>query len=98
MSQTANLVQLLRLSQQMLELAKSQQWEALTEIQTQRAQILPELSLQINDLVLTEAGDIAKVIRQIQDIDQQILDYVTPCREQTAALLNRLTSSLNRSA
>ena len=98
MSSPAGYTQLLALSRQMLALAKSQEWEALAQIEAQRAELLaslPRLSAGRGQSVI---GEIANTIRQIQEIDREVLDYVMPWREHAAVLLSRLESPPNTSA
>lgn len=89
--------ELLLLSEKMLVLAKNQEWEALGKIEAQRAQMLPGLCCQPANLELAAFEEIADVIRQIQAIDREILDYVTPWREQAATLLSHLKAPPNTS-
>lgn len=98
MSLPAGYAELLALSRNMLILAKNQEWEALAEAEAKRAQILPGLPRQSVSLGQAVAREIADTIRQVQAIDQDILDYVMPWREHAAALLSRLDSPQNTSA
>lgn len=82
---------LLDLSRQMLELAKQQAWEPLAIAQEQRATLIARLSLA-NHQAMTPAEQVsvAQTIREIQGLDREVLEYVTPWREDVAKLLSRL--------
>lgn len=82
---------LLELSRQMLEQARQQEWESLAATEARRASLLAKLPARLPALSPTESAAIATAIRQIQDCDREILEYVTPWREQAATLLSRLT-------
>ena len=98
MSLPACYAELLVLTQNMLTLAKNQEWEALAEAETKRAQMLPGLPRQPASLGPIVSREIADTLRQIQAIDQEALDYVMPWREHAAALLSRLESPQNTAA
>src|SRR5574343_1200886 len=98
MSLPAGYAELLALSQNMLALAKKQEWDALAEAETIRAQMLPGLPRQPASLGPIVSREIADILRQIQAIDQEVLDYVMPWREHAAALLSRLESPQHRPA
>jgi hypothetical protein len=84
---------LLELSRQMLELAKRQDWELLTQTEAKRASALAGMPAKQSPLAPTESAAIAATIRQIQDCDREVLEYVTPWREHAATLLSRLEPS-----
>lgn len=81
---------LLSISQQMLELARQQNWEALAAAESRRSALLATLPQQLPAMPAATGSAITRIIHQIQDCDREILDYVTPWREQTANLLARL--------
>ena len=87
MSQLASYTKLLMLSKQMRELAKQQQWESLATMEGERAALLANTAL-----ASAEISAIGACIRQIQECDRAILDYVTPWREHAEKLLSRLES------
>ncbi|MDP2881471.1 MAG: flagellar protein FliT [Azonexus sp.] len=80
---------LLELSRQMLELAKQQEWESLAKAQAQRATLIAGMSPGNP----AELAAMAPTFREIQSIDREILEYVTPWREDVAKLLARLAPS-----
>jgi len=82
---------LLEISRQMLELAKQQEWEPLTQAQAQRATLIGALSTQQPAPTPAELASVAPAIREIQNLDRQILDLVNPWREDVAKLLTRLS-------
>ncbi|MFZ2973786.1 MAG: flagellar protein FliT [Ferribacterium limneticum] len=82
---------LLELSRQMLELAKQQAWEPLTLAQEQRATLIARLSSASPAMTQAEQATIAQTIQEIQGLDREVLEYVTPWREDVAKLLSRLT-------
>lgn len=90
---TASYAALLEISQHMLELAKRQEWEALTQAQEQRATLIAGISAGGTALAPMNIATLAPTIRQIQDIDREILEYVTPWREDAAKLLSNLSPS-----
>jgi hypothetical protein len=92
MTQLASYTKLLMLSKQMLELAKQQQWESLATMESERAVLLSTIPSTYTALAATEISAIGACIRQIQDCDRVILDYVTPWREHAEKLLSRLES------
>lgn len=91
MSLPARYSELLELSRQMLLHAQNQDWELLSQTEAKRSLLLDSTPAQLPALPLQEREAIAKSILQIQAYDREILDYVTPWREQTAKLLSRLT-------
>lgn len=90
MSLLASYTTLLELSRQMLEQARQQEWESLAATEAQRAALLSKLPARIPALSPADSTAIATAIRQIQACDHEILEYVTPWREQAATLLSRL--------
>lgn len=92
MTQLASYTKLLMLSKQMLELAKHQQWESLATMESERAALLSTIPSKYAALAATEISAIGACIRQIQECDRAILDYVTPWREHAEKLLSRLES------
>lgn len=82
----------------MLTQAQKQEWEALTEAQARRAQLLLSLPGQASDLSPSAGKEIASTIRQIQEIDREILSYVEPWREDAAKLLSRLELPASKQA
>jgi hypothetical protein len=91
MSLLVSYTTLLELSRQMLEQARQQEWESLAATEARRASLLAKLPARLPALSPTENTAVASAIRQIQDCDREILEYVTPWREQAATLLSRLT-------
>jgi len=92
MTQLASYTKLLMLSKQMRELAKQQQWESLATMEGERAALLAATSTINTALASAEISAIGACIRQIQECDRAILDYVTPWREHAEKLLSRLES------
>ena len=93
MTATASYFSLLEISRQMLEFAKQQDWEALTQIEAKRASALAAMSPNLKALSMQESAVVGALIRQIQECDREIFEYVTPWREHTAELLTRLEPS-----
>lgn len=89
----ASYATLLELSRQMLELAKRQEWESLTQAEAQRATLLAGIPAKHSGFAPAEITAIATAIRQIQDCDREVLEYVTPWREHAATLLSHLEPS-----
>lgn len=81
---------LLVLSQQMEKLALQQAWDALGEIETQRAALIAGLPAALTARPHAEQQAIATCIRQIQACDQRVREYVEPWQEQAGNLLARL--------
>ncbi|NTV69451.1 MAG: flagellar protein FliT [Azonexaceae bacterium] len=81
---------LLELSRQMLEQAKQQAWEPLAMAQEQRATLIARLSLANQAMTPAEQASVAQIIREIQGLDREVMEYVTPWREDVAKLLSRL--------
>lgn len=81
---------LLELSRQMLELAKQQAWESLALAQEQRATLIARLGSANSAMAPAELATVAQTIREIQGLDREVLEYVTPWREDVAKLLSRL--------
>lgn len=84
---------LLKLSQNMLELAQLQDWDALAQTEKQRASIIAALPTIPPTLSVAACNEITSCIKKIQACDQEIDDYVTPWREQVATLLARLNAT-----
>ncbi|WP_265948201.1 flagellar protein FliT [Dechloromonas sp. A34] len=91
MSLLASYTTLLELSQRMLEQARQQEWESLAATEALRASLLAKLPARLPALSPADSTAVATAIRQIQACDREILEYVTPWREQAATLLSRLT-------
>ncbi len=89
----AGYASLLKYSRQMLELAKQQAWEPLAEAQQQRATLIAGMRTQNPPLTAAEQTAAAQTIREIQNLDREILAYVTPWRDDVAKLLARLAPS-----
>lgn len=87
---TASYTALLELSRQMLEQAKSQEWESLPLAQEQRVLLIAGITAKRPALTTSEIAELAPTIRKIQELDREILEYVTPWREDAAKLLARL--------
>lgn len=81
---------LLGLSRQMAELARQQSWEALTQLESRRVELLGQLPPSIATLPAPERADIAAAIRQIQECDETVLEYLIPWREHAGTLLAHL--------
>lgn len=90
MTEPASYSKLLTLTKQMLELAKRQEWENLAQLETERTSLLAGISTRYKALAPAETAAIANCIREIQDCDKAILDYVVPWQEHAATLLSRL--------
>lgn len=93
MSLPASYAKLLELSQQMREFAVGQDWEALTRCEAERAGLIAAMPSRPAVFSASEAKAVANCLRQVQNCDRQILDYVMPWREQVATLLSRLSTS-----
>lgn len=81
---------LLGLSQKMEILAREQAWDNLIETESERHELMN--CLDVSELPrLTKAQQVAVVtiIKQIQDCDQKVLDYVLPWKEHVHPLLTR---------
>lgn len=87
---TTGYSKLLEISLHMVELAKHQEWEALTAAESERNSLLAKVPPKPADMSLSDINAMAKAIREIQDCDRAILDYVTPWREHAETLLSRL--------
>lgn len=90
MTEPASYTKLLALTKQMLELAKHQEWECLALLEAERASLLAGISTKHEAQASAETDAIANLIREIQDCDKAILDYVVPWQEHAATLLSRL--------
>jgi len=90
MSLLASYTTPLELSRQMLEQARQQEWESLAATEAHRASLLAKLPARLSALSPADSTAVASAIRQIQACDREILEYVTPWREQAATLLSRL--------
>ena len=90
MTAPASYTNLHALSRQMLELAKRQEWESLAQLETERTSLLAKISTKYVGLAPAEISAIATCIREIQDCDKEILDYVTPWQAHAAKLLSHL--------
>lgn len=80
--------EILRLSHEMLALAKSQSWDALIATEQRRATLLPEMDSRKSRI--GSPADQLALIQAIQDCDNQILSYVEPWLKDTRTLLQRL--------
>jgi len=84
---------LLGLSQEMEALARQQAWDALTQLETQRAALLAALpATPLTALPIDRQRAIAAKIRQIQTCDKAVLEYVLPWQEHVGKLLARLAA------
>jgi hypothetical protein len=90
---TASYAALLELSRQMLEQAKRQEWESLPLTQEQRVSLIAGIVAKRPALTTSEIAALAPTIRKIQELDREILEYVTPWRDDVAKLLSRLAPS-----
>lgn len=82
---------LLGLSQEMATLARQQAWDALTQLETQRAALVATLPATSGAaLSATEQRTLAATIKQIQACDQTVREYVLPWQEHVGSLLTRL--------
>lgn len=90
MSVLSGYTEALEISRQMLDLAKRQEWESLTQTEQKRSSLLANMAAANLLIPPGDADAIARNIKQIQECDRQILDYVTPWREQAQVLLSRL--------
>ena len=81
---------LLRLSEKMAELARTQDWETLAAVEVQRTALIPQLPKDVSVLAPEEQAEIATTIAQIKAYDSEVLEYVMPWREQVSLLLDRL--------
>lgn len=93
MTLPASYASLLELSRKMLVLAKRQEWELLAQMESERTSLLTTIPVKQSPLAPAESAAIAATIRQIQDCDREVLEYVTPWREHAATLLSRLEPS-----
>lgn len=84
---------LLKLTRQMLELAKQQEWEALAKAQEQRATLIADMSAASPSLTSAQLATIAPTLREIQSLDREIFEHLSPWHEDVAKLLARLTPS-----
>lgn len=85
---------LLELSQEMLALARQQDWDALPAAERRRAALLASIPAQLPARHAPEAAAIGGLIRQIQACDREILEHVQPWMADAGKLLERLTGPL----
>lgn len=79
---------LLALSQQMAGLAQEQAWDALTQTESERRELLAKLPVsELSSLPSDEQQQIATIIKQIQVFDQSVRDYVLPWQDHVRTLL-----------
>ena len=80
----------------MVNQACQQSWEALAQLESQRAALLTELPESLASVQGPERAGVVEIIRQIQECDRAVLEYVMPWREQVGALLARLKTPPTR--
>lgn len=79
---------LLGLSQQMLSLARQGEWENVNEIQAERQRIIEkEFPLSPGP---TEAGDVAREIQAILDLDRELLELAGTQQKEIGQTLGKL--------
>lgn len=88
----ATYTMLVEISRQMLEFAEHQDWESLAAAESRRSALLTNMPAKLPALSPLAKAGIEAAILQIQDCDREILEYVTPWREQVASLLARLAT------
>lgn len=93
MSLPASYAKLLELSRQMQLAARAQDWERLSRNEAERGRLIATLPAQPAYRSTSEAAAIGACLREIQDCDRQVLDYVLPWREQVGRLLGKLTAA-----
>lgn len=81
---------LLKLSAEMAEEAKRQNWEALGHLQAQRSSLLAGQPSVLPTTPAGQADAIRNIIQQIQAHDASVMKYVTPWREQVGQLISKL--------
>lgn len=89
----AGYIRLLELSEQMLMLAKSGQWEALTACEAERARQIAALPARAgSQLSPQQAAALRELLLRVQAVNTEVMEYVTPWREQVARWLPLETS------
>lgn len=91
MTLPARYSEMVELSRQMLVHAQNQDWELLSQTEAARLRLLDSTPPQLPSLPPKESEAIANSIQEILAYDREILEYVTPWREQTELLLSRLS-------
>ncbi len=86
---------LLELSRKMEKLASEQAWDDLIATESERRRLFDNLlaslpSAQLARLPQAEQQAIATLIRQIQNCDQTVREYVLPWQENVGTLLAHL--------
>lgn len=94
MSLPTGYTQLLELSRQMQLAARAQDWESLSRCEAERGRLIATLPPRPSYRSTSEAAAIAACLREIQDCDRQVLDYVLPWRQQVGELLGKLEASV----
>ena len=85
----------LGLSKKMVELAHEQAWDMLPQTEAERRSLLDSLpNSGLRMLPRAEQALAAGLIRQIQNCDQEVRDYVLPWQESVGKLLARLETKV----
>lgn len=80
----------LALSEEMVKLARDQDWDALTVKERQRAAMLATLPVTL-PANTSDSAALAELIKQIQACDSEVREYVEPWMEHTQGLLAGLS-------
>ena len=79
---------LLDLSQKMALLAREQAWDDLLEAESKRRELLKGMTTaELLRLPTAQQQTVAKIINQIQDFDQSVMEYVLPWQDHVRPLL-----------
>jgi len=83
------------LSEEMVKLAREQDWDALSENERRRAALLAKFSATLPANTRDSAA-LAELIKQIQACDSEVREFVEPWMAHTKALLARLSPNTSR--
>lgn len=77
----------------MQSLAHAEAWDGLAALQLERAKLIAAISATTTPASLPEAEQLDKIIRLIQACDEEIREYLLPCKENIATLLKARPTS-----
>jgi hypothetical protein len=81
---------LLGITQCMLTKAEEQNWDSLSTLEEERADIISKLPVKLAFATASEQNLVIDTIKKIQALDQLIRETVEPTRDDIANLLSRL--------
>ena len=81
---------ILRMTDRMLELARSGEWQPLIELEAERKPLIE--AFFSHPVEAAEAPAVATFIRRVQELDAQVVTLAEQGRESTAEALRVLTS------